>query len=157
MPTTTAASARVPPCWSAPILKFPEFETTSAHREHAAHARDGRLTLQTCGDCGAVQYPSRDVCRQCLSGELSWSEVPPGGRVISSGIVHASLHQDFRERAPWRICSVLLDAGPVVIAHVPDDDVTAGDIVDVHDRIVGALRSVLIATRPVERVERERQ
>ena len=35
----------------------------------AAAAR-GRLALQVCLDCGAVQYPPREVCRACLSHRL---------------------------------------------------------------------------------------
>lgn len=139
----------MPPCWRAAISEFPEFETTIAQRERARHAREGRLTLQTCGDCGTVQYPSREVCRNCLSGALSWAEVATRGRVISTAIVRASLHPAVRERAPWCIGSVLLDAGPVVIAHF-GDSATIGDIVDVHDRIVGERQCVLIATRAVE-------
>ncbi len=127
--------------------EVPAFETTALQREHARHARDGALTLQTCGDCGTVQYPTRDVCRRCLSGTLHWSEQPTSGRVVATGVVHASLDPGFKQQAPWRICSVLLDAGPVVLAHVPDAPVTAGDAVNVRDRIVGEERSILVAAR----------
>src|SRR5271155_1214932 len=37
----------------------------------AAAAR-GRFELQVCLDCGAVQYPPREICRSCLSHRLAW-------------------------------------------------------------------------------------
>ena len=29
-------------------------------------AAEGRFELQTCADCGAVQYPPRETCHKCL-------------------------------------------------------------------------------------------
>lgn len=139
------------------MAEYPAFDTTSSQRERARHARDGALVLQACGACGAVQYPTREVCRRCLSGTLTWSEQPTSGRVVATAVVRASLHPEFKNRAPWRICSVLLDAGPVVIAHAADASLAAGDAVDVADEIVGELRSVLIATKCPERANKERK
>ena len=41
----------------------------------AAAAAEGRFRLQVCVECGATQYPPRDVCEHCLSGALNWREV----------------------------------------------------------------------------------
>jgi hypothetical protein len=62
--------------------------------------------------------------------------------------VHASLHARFREQGPWRICSVVLDAGPRVLAFVADDAIRPGDAVEMHDEQVGEQRRVLIAKHP---------
>jgi len=125
--------------------EYPEFETTSLSRERAGQASDDALTLQVCKVCDITHYPSRDVCRNCLSGELSWSAVPTAGQVLAVAVVHASLHPSFRERGPWRICSVALDAGPRVLAHAADDAIQSGDAVDVRDRQIGEMQYVLIA------------
>ena len=130
------------------MLEVPEFETTDMSRERARHAADGVLTLQICDECALAQYPSRSVCRDCLSAALSWSSVPPAGRVIAMAAVHASLHARFREQGPWRICSVVLDAGPRVLAYVADDAIRPGDAVEMHDEQVGEQRRVLIAKHP---------
>lgn len=130
------------------MLDLPEFETTDISRERARHASEGALTLQVCGKCGLVQYPSRSVCKDCLSAALSWSSVPAAGRVIAVAVVHASLHPQFREQGPWRICSVVLDAGPRMLAFVADDAIRPGDAIEMRDQPVGEERCVLIAKHP---------
>ena len=83
-----------------------------------AAAAEGRFALQVCTDCGAVQYPPRDVCSVCLSTRLPWQEVPPGGRLIAATMVRVGTNPYFRQRTPWRIGTVALDCGPSVIAHL---------------------------------------
>ena len=35
----------------------------------------GKLELQCCAACGAVQYPPREACVRCLSPELEWTAI----------------------------------------------------------------------------------
>jgi len=86
----------------------------------AAAAR-GTFELQVCQECEAVQYPPREVCHKCLSERLQWQAVPPKGRLLATTTLHHSNDLYFRERLPWRIGTVRLDAGPVAIAHVHGD------------------------------------
>jgi NAD(P)-dependent dehydrogenase (short-subunit alcohol dehydrogenase family)/uncharacterized OB-fold protein len=83
----------------------------------AAAAR-GRFELQVCRDCGAVQYPPREVCRICLSQRLFWRRQDGMGELISDTTLHAAQELFFRERLPWRIGDVRLDSGVNVIAYV---------------------------------------
>lgn len=129
------------------MLEVPDIETTELARERAGHASDGGLTLQVCNECALVQYPSRSVCRDCLSAAWSWSSVPAAGLVIAMAAVHASLDSRFKEKGPWRICSVLLDAGPRVMAFCGDDAIRPGDAVEVQDRKVGGEQVVLMAKK----------
>ncbi len=45
-----------------------------------AAAAEGRFELQTCEDCGTVQYPPREACHNCLSPRLHWREQAGDGR-----------------------------------------------------------------------------
>lgn len=83
----------------------------------AAAAR-GRLELQVCLDCGTVQYPPRDVCRACLSHRLVWRLQNGRGELVAETILHAAQELYFRERLPWRVGNIRLDAGPNVIAYL---------------------------------------
>lgn len=83
-----------------------------------AAAALGRLELQRCRDCGAIQYPPRDACHACLSERLLWEAQEEGGRLLSQTVVHVSQELFFRERVPWRLGLVQLDCGPCVIAHL---------------------------------------
>ncbi|MGL1833898.1 SDR family NAD(P)-dependent oxidoreductase [Rhodocyclaceae bacterium SMB388] len=88
-------------------------------------AAEGLFELQVCADCGIVQYPPREVCGQCLSDRLAWQAVPNGGEVVATTVLRHSNDLYFRERLPWRIGTVRMDAGPSVVAHVHQD--VAGD------------------------------
>lgn len=86
-----------------------------------AAAALGRFELQVCQTCAAVQYPPRELCHHCLSDELIWQDVDPGGRLLATTILHHSNDLYFRERLPWRIGTVQMAAGPSVVAHVHGD------------------------------------
>jgi NAD(P)-dependent dehydrogenase (short-subunit alcohol dehydrogenase family)/uncharacterized OB-fold protein len=81
----------------------------------------GRLELQACRDCGAVQYPPREVCRGCLSDRLAWQPQSEGGELVAETLIRHSLELFFRERAPWRAGIVKLDCGPTAVVHLHSD------------------------------------
>ena len=83
-----------------------------------AAAALGRLELQVCGACGAVQYPPRETCHQCLSGPLRWRKQSGAGELIAETTVHHSNDSYFRERVPWRLGLVRLDVGPTAVVHL---------------------------------------
>jgi len=83
-----------------------------------AGAARGEFELQVCAHCRTFQYPPREVCRACLSNDLRWKFQPGFGKLIAETRLHHSQELYFRERMPWRIGVVQLDAGPSVIAHV---------------------------------------
>lgn len=88
-----------------------------------AAAAEGRFALQACLDCSAVAYPPRDICPSCLSPRLLFREQPNGGVLVAETTLRTSTDPYFRERTPWRVGSVKLDVGPVVVAHLHGDTV----------------------------------
>jgi NAD(P)-dependent dehydrogenase (short-subunit alcohol dehydrogenase family)/uncharacterized OB-fold protein len=89
-----------------------------------AAAAEGRFELQVCQDCAAVQYPPREACHCCLSARLAWRAQSGAGTLLGVTTLHHSNDPFFRERLPWRLGMVQLDAGPSVMVHlhgeVPD-------------------------------------
>lgn len=114
-------------------------------------AAEGRFALQHCARCGTVQYPPRDACTRCLSVDLLWRDTDPKGRVIAETTIHASPDPHFCERLPWRMGSVQLAAGPVVLCHL-HGDVGQGQTVRMALKLDKAGQGVLIAL-PEERTE----
>jgi NAD(P)-dependent dehydrogenase (short-subunit alcohol dehydrogenase family) len=53
--------------------------------------------------------------------DLIWTDVPEGGELIAESTLRTSFNSYFQQRMPWRIGSIKLDAGPVVLAHVHGD------------------------------------
>jgi NAD(P)-dependent dehydrogenase (short-subunit alcohol dehydrogenase family)/uncharacterized OB-fold protein len=83
----------------------------------AAAAR-GSFALQVCASCGVIQYPPREACRECLSNRLPWRPQDGAGELLSDTVLRHSQELYFRERVPWRLGLVKLEAGPTVVAHV---------------------------------------
>lgn len=83
-----------------------------------AGAARGELRLQTCRACGEVCYPPRDACPACLSTDLEWVPVAGRGQLLAETTLHSSTDPYFRERLPWRLGSVQLPGGPVLMVHL---------------------------------------
>ena len=110
-----------------------------------AAAAEGRFALQVCADCGAVQYPPREACHRCLSVRLRWRAQDGAGTLLATTTLHHSNDLFFRERLPWRLGMVRLDAGPTVVAHLHGDVGAAPARVAVGARLDRAGQAVLVA------------
>jgi NAD(P)-dependent dehydrogenase (short-subunit alcohol dehydrogenase family)/uncharacterized OB-fold protein len=110
-----------------------------------AAAAEGRFELQHCFDCGAVQYPPRSACRECLSHRLEWREVNDTGELIADTVLHHSNELYYRERVPLRLGTVKLDAGTTVLAHLHGDCAAAPSRVRVRAHLDKSGQAVLIA------------
>jgi NAD(P)-dependent dehydrogenase (short-subunit alcohol dehydrogenase family)/uncharacterized OB-fold protein len=110
-----------------------------------AAAAEGRFALQVCRDCGAVQYPPREACQACLSVRLDWRAQDGAGELLADTVLHHSNDLFFRERLPWRLGLVRLDAGPAVVAHLHGDVPAAPARVRVTARLDRAGQAVLAA------------
>ena len=109
-----------------------------------AAAAEGRFELQTCKDCGTVQYPPRDACQKCLSIRLVWREQTGEGQLLSDTVLHHSNDLFFRERLPWRLGFVHLDNGPTLMVHLHGEVGEPPTRVRVGARLDRAGRAVLI-------------
>ena len=74
----------------------------------------GRLSLQRCLACGAVQHPPEDVCRFCQAMEFESVEAEGGGRIYSFTIVHHPLGAKLAAAVPYNVALVQLDDYPGV-------------------------------------------
>lgn len=83
-----------------------------------AAASLGRFELQVCRECSRVQYPPREACSFCLSGQLDWRIETGLGELLAQTTLSHSHEPYFKERLPWRIGLVRLDSGPIVITHM---------------------------------------
>jgi NAD(P)-dependent dehydrogenase (short-subunit alcohol dehydrogenase family)/uncharacterized OB-fold protein len=109
-----------------------------------AAAAEGRFELQVCKDCQAVQYPPREACHRCLSPRLNWREQDGRGQLLATTTLHHSNDLFFRERLPWRLGLVKLDAGPTLMVHLHGEVGDAPQPVRVGARLDRAGQAVLI-------------
>lgn len=110
-----------------------------------AAAALGRFELQVCEECARVQYPPREACGHCLSPHLSWRIQSGEGTLQAGTTLHHSNDLYFRERLPWRLGMVQLDAGPSVMVHLHTDVGSAPQRVRVGARLDRTGQAVLIA------------
>lgn len=141
--------ALAPPPKKNPQRRTPTPLLPPATRSRAAlglgvMAATGRFGMQVCAECQAVQYPPRDACVKCLSGDLRWQDVDPAGKLLAETTIRVSPEPYFRERMPWRMGAVKLDTGPVMNCHL-HGEVARGDTVRMALKLDKAGQGVLIA------------
>ena len=106
------------PVLRTPLPTLPPGKRSRAALGLTAAATRGRLELQVCQDCGATQYPPREICGTCLSHRLVWRAQDGRGELTTETVLRTAQELFFRERTPWRVGTVRLDAGVNVIAYV---------------------------------------
>lgn len=132
-----------------PTLRTPRINLPPGARGRVAlgltaAAAEGRFMLQVCGECGATQYPPREACYQCLSSALRWQPQDGAGELLAETTLAHSNDLYFRERLPWRLGMVRLDAGPSVMVHLHGEVGAAPARVRVGVRLDRAGQAVLI-------------
>jgi NAD(P)-dependent dehydrogenase (short-subunit alcohol dehydrogenase family)/uncharacterized OB-fold protein len=136
-----------------PILRTPQPTLPPRVRSRVAlgltaAAARGALELQVCRDCGAVQYPPREVCRACLSSRLIWRPHNGGGELVAETVLHTAQELYFRERLPWRIGIVRLDGGANLVVYVHESVGPAPRRVRVEAALDRAGGAALVAVPP---------
>lgn len=87
-----------------------------------AAAAEGRLVMQACGACGAVQFPPRHHCAACWETDLIWKECSGKGRVETLTVVRRAPLPRFADKVPYVVASIILEEGPRMITNVIGDD-----------------------------------
>lgn len=143
-----------------PLKRTPQFNLPPSARGRVAlgitaAAALGRFELQVCRDCGAVQYPPREVCGSCLSARLDWREQSGAGQLLSTTTLEHSNDLYFSERLPWRLGMVQLDAGPALMVYLHSGVGNAPERVRVGVRLDRAGQAVLIGFPEREEAQME--
>ncbi|MGH6621903.1 MAG: Zn-ribbon domain-containing OB-fold protein [Alphaproteobacteria bacterium] len=97
-------------------------------------ARNGRLLLQRCRDCGTLRFFPRYLCTACGSDHTEWAEASGRGTVHSFTIVHRAAFPEFQARTPYVVALIDLEEGPRMMTNIVGDDaleVAIGDAVTV--------------------------
>jgi hypothetical protein len=95
-----------------------------------------RLVVQSCTDCGTLQYPPRPECQDCGSGNLGWKETNGRGKVSGYIVIHDSRMKVWWAEQPYNVAVVQLEEDPTInffsnLPGTPVDDVPVGASVEV--------------------------
>jgi uncharacterized OB-fold protein len=77
-------------------------------------AREHRLAIQACTDCGALQHPPGLLCRRCGATALAFRDVSGRGTLYSYTISEQSFVPGFEDVVPLCLGLVELVEQPVV-------------------------------------------
>ena len=81
-------------------------------------AKQHRLTIQRCRDCGEYQFFPQSYCRKCLSENIDWIEASGKGEVYSYTIVHRPPSLTFEEDVPYTVALVELNEGVRLMSNI---------------------------------------
>lgn len=85
-----------------------------------AGAREQRLMIQRCSSCGAVMWPVKTRCVNCLAPEPVWVQASGRGTLYSFVLMHQILHPGFAGEAPYNIAEVDLAEGLRILTNIVD-------------------------------------
>lgn len=103
-------------------------------RSYWQAAREERLELQSCPDCGHVQFPPRVQCAECWSEDIAPLTASGKGVIEGITIVRRAPLKEFREKAPYAIVAVTTEEGPRIISNLVGNgalEAKIGDAVEV--------------------------
>jgi hypothetical protein len=116
-------------------LPAPDPET----RPFWAAARQHRLLIKRCADCGAAHFYPRPFCPRCWSTNVDWEEASGRAVLYTWSVVHQNDLPPFPERVPYVAAVVDLVEGPRMMTNVVDCD---ADTLDVGMELRVAYRAV---------------
>ncbi|MGE0385358.1 MAG: Zn-ribbon domain-containing OB-fold protein [Gammaproteobacteria bacterium] len=102
----------------APARPLPEIEPETAPFWEAA--REHRLVMQRCTDCGTYRYPPELGCYQCGSTKSQWQEVSGNATLQTWTVLHPPVLPWFKDRTPFPVAVVELAEGPRMATNLVD-------------------------------------
>ena len=115
-------------------VELPAPQANGDSRPYWDAARERRLLIRQCRDCGARHFMPRLLCPACWSDRLEWVPSSGRGRVHSFSIVHRAPTPAFAAIAPYVVALIDLEEGPRMFANIIGADarsVSIGDSVEV--------------------------
>ena len=108
--------------WAKPL---PQLD--NVNQEYWQAAREGRLLIQQCPQCGHRQWYPRALCTQCAA-DPEWLETSGRGTVHTFTVIRQQGIPAFKAELPYAVVMVELEEGPRVFGSMPGVDVDAIEI-----------------------------
>ncbi len=88
-------------------------------------AKDQRLALPYCGDCGRAHFPPRALCPHCHGAEIDWRDASGESMVYTYTIARRGAGAAFKDDAPYVVALIDLAEGPRMMSNIVTGDVEA--------------------------------
>ena len=93
-------------------------QVTSELKPFFDAAREHKLAVQKCDNCGALRFPPAPLCLACDSYKASWVPVSGRGEVFSFTIMHRAYHPAIK--VPYTLAVIELKEGVKITSNVID-------------------------------------
>jgi uncharacterized OB-fold protein len=90
----------------------------AATEPYWAAAREHRLVMPHCNDCGHYHFYPRTLCPRCNSAQLDWKDCSGRGVVYSFTVVHRAPSPAFAAAVPYVVATIKLDQGPHLMTNI---------------------------------------
>jgi len=80
-------------------------------------AKQGKLVMQRCSECGHLRWTPQEECPECLTLGGEWTELSGRGTIWSFVVYRRALNADFPD-VPYTVVQVELEEGPVMAARL---------------------------------------
>jgi uncharacterized protein len=87
-------------------------------------AKEHRLSIQRCGECGYYNHPPRPLCERCSSARLAFAPVSGRGKIYTFTIMHQPSVAGFEAEVPYVNIVVELEEQPLLlmVSNLPHAD-----------------------------------
>jgi uncharacterized OB-fold protein len=91
-----------------------------------AAAKEHRLVIQRCGECGYYNHPPRPVCERCSSARLEFAPVSGRATIYTFTIMHQPSVAGFESEVPYVNIVVELEEQPLLlmVSNLPQSDLS---------------------------------
>lgn len=138
------------------LLKTPGPTITALTAPFWAAAKEGRLCIQHCEECGGAVFYPRRICPHCWSEHLVWKDASGRGRLKSFSIVQKPGHPGWVPIVPYAVGLVELEEGPTLLSFIlrkPEEELAIGKAVEmIPTRIGGRILPAFRQKQSQERV-----
>ena len=83
-------------------------------------AKERKLMLLRCSQCGRHRLPGRERCADCWSTNAEWVQASGRGKLYTFGIMHQQYHPAFSGVIPYNFALVELEEGPPLVTSIVD-------------------------------------
>ena len=90
----------------------PEPVPTALTQPYWDAAKQGKLAIQRCADCGFYHHPPALLCSRCASIKLAYEPVSGKGKIMTRTIMRDARVAGFEKAVPYAVIVVELDEQP---------------------------------------------
>lgn len=85
-------------------------------------AREGRLLIKRCTDCGKAHHYPRELCPHCHSDRVTWEQASGKGTVYTYTVARRPAGPAFKADTPYVVALVELAEGPRMMTNLVSVD-----------------------------------